>query len=160
MIRLFFVLILAVGLAVGCGGGGSDPGATSESRSAFESGDYSTAYDELAPLAEAGDADAQFKIGFLYLHGQGVPLDYQEADNWIRQAAQQGHAEAQYNLAMNYELGRGVPKDVIQSYVWSTLSANQGYRAASDLREEIVQRMSEDEVIEARRLATAWQPTG
>jgi TPR repeat protein len=159
MKRLFFVLILAVGLAAGCGGGGSDSGATSEGRTSFEQGDYSAAYDELAPLAEAGDADAQFKIGFLFLHGQGVPLDYHEADSWIRRSAQQGHAEAQYNLAMNYELGRGVAKDVIQSYVWSTLAANQGYRAASDLREDIVQRMSEDEVIEARRLATEWQPS-
>ncbi len=159
MKREYFILALIVGLAVGCAGGDGDSGDESATRSAFERGDFAAAYDELAPLAESGDADAQCKVGFLYLNGQGVPLDYTEADKWLRQSAQQGYAEAQFHLAMNYDLGRGVPKDVIQSYIWSTLAANQGYRAASTLREELVQNMSEDEVLEARRLASEWQPS-
>jgi TPR repeat protein len=34
---------------------------------------YTTALKELRPLAEQGDADAQFKLGFMYGTGQGVP---------------------------------------------------------------------------------------
>ena len=40
---------------------------------AYESGDYATALREWEPLAEQGDADAQFFLGEMYWRGQGVP---------------------------------------------------------------------------------------
>ena len=43
---------------------------------AAEAGDYATALQEWTPLAEAGDANAQFSLGFMYQYGQGVPQDY------------------------------------------------------------------------------------
>lgn len=33
---------------------------------AYEAGYYATAYDEILPLAEAGDANAQYRFGVLY----------------------------------------------------------------------------------------------
>ena len=48
-------------------------------RAAYERGDYKTAYDEWLPLALAGEAEAQFNIGILHDHGQGVPEDDAEA---------------------------------------------------------------------------------
>ena len=48
--------------------------------------------------ANAGDADAQFKLGSAYDLGQSVPQDYVQAVSWSRKAAEQGHAKAQYLL--------------------------------------------------------------
>ncbi|MEJ6517173.1 MAG: hypothetical protein QNL97_13365 [Pseudomonadales bacterium] len=43
---------------------------------AHQAGDYATAIQEWTPLAEAGDVNAQFSLGFMYKYGQGVPQDY------------------------------------------------------------------------------------
>ena len=58
-------------------------------------GDYATALRLRRPLARAGDAKAQFNIGFLYVIGTGVPQDYAEAVKCYRMAAEQGDFEAQ-----------------------------------------------------------------
>ncbi len=42
---------------------------------AYEQKDYATALKELAPLAEQGNAEAQFDLGRMYLMGQGVLKD-------------------------------------------------------------------------------------
>ncbi len=38
---------------------------------AYERGDYETALTEFRPLAQQGDADAQFYLGFMYSKGRG-----------------------------------------------------------------------------------------
>ena len=40
---------------------------------AFEREDYETAYKLILPLAEQGDAYAQFNLGLMYRNGLGVP---------------------------------------------------------------------------------------
>lgn len=52
----------------------------------------------LRARAEKGDASAQFKLGFMYDVGKGVPQDHTEAVRWYRKAADQGDADAQANL--------------------------------------------------------------
>lgn len=47
----------------------------------------------LRMAAEQGHADAQFKLGMLYIEGDGVPEDATEAVRWLHRAAQQGHAQ-------------------------------------------------------------------
>ena len=42
------------------------------------------------PLAEGGDADAQFNLGQAYRLGRGVPLDLAAAKIWFERAAQTG----------------------------------------------------------------------
>jgi len=78
---------------------------------AYNQGDYATALKEWRPLAEQGDATAQFNLGVMYNFGQGVPQDYQEAVRWYRLAAEQGYAPAQFNLGFLYDKGLGVPQD-------------------------------------------------
>ncbi len=79
---------------------------------AFKRKDYKTAYKLFLPLAEQGDADAQYMLGFMYLRGDGVPQDYQEAVKWYRLSAEQGvrGARAQFHLGTFYEQGQRVPK--------------------------------------------------
>ena len=59
---------------------------------ATERGDYQTAFKLWLPLAEQGDAKAQFNLGVMYGDGLGVKQDYFEEVNWYRKAAEQGHA--------------------------------------------------------------------
>ena len=45
---------------------------------------------ELKAKAEKGNADAQFKLGVCYDHGDGVAKNLVEAVKWFREAAEQG----------------------------------------------------------------------
>ena len=51
-------------------------------------GDYENALAEFRALAEQGDVSARSVLGALYIKGQGVPQDYQEAVKWYRLAAE------------------------------------------------------------------------
>ena len=42
------------------------------------------------PLAEQGDADAQFCLGVMYANGFGVPKDYIQAHLWLNLAGVNG----------------------------------------------------------------------
>jgi TPR repeat protein len=54
------------------------------------SGDYATALQEFASLAEQGDAEAQVLVGKLYRSGDGVLQDYITAHMWFNIAAANG----------------------------------------------------------------------
>jgi uncharacterized protein len=74
---------------------------------AWEAGDYARAIREWRPLAQAGDADAQFNLAQAYKLGRGVPQDLNEALAWFQRAASQGHIQAEDNLGLVlYETGR------------------------------------------------------
>ena len=45
---------------------------------AMDRGDFASAFKELRPEAEKGDAQAQVQMAYLYFHGKGVPQDYKE----------------------------------------------------------------------------------
>ena len=89
-------------------------------------GDYKTAYKLWLPLAEQGNAKAQYNLGVMYEHSLGVPQDYKEAFKWYRLAAEQGDADAQNNLGVMYNEGQGVPQDYKEAVKWWRLSAEQG----------------------------------
>ncbi len=57
---------------------------------AYERGDYATALTEFRPVAQQGNADAQFILGVMYSKGQGVPQDDVQAHMWLSLAAAQG----------------------------------------------------------------------
>jgi TPR repeat protein len=46
----------------------------------------------------------------MYMIGEGVRQDDQEAVKWFRRAAEQGDAHAQFRLGEHYDSGRGVPQ--------------------------------------------------
>ena len=53
----------------------------------YESGDYATALREWRPLADEGNAAAQYNLSVLYFNGRGVPQDYVLAHMWSNLAA-------------------------------------------------------------------------
>ncbi|MGA8963035.1 MAG: hypothetical protein WB525_00965, partial [Pseudolabrys sp.] len=52
--------------------------------------DYSTAVRLVRPLAEQGDANAQYNLGVFYDNGLGVPQDKVRAHMWFSLSAAQG----------------------------------------------------------------------
>ncbi len=97
-----------------------------EGVAAAKRGDYATAHREWRPLAEQGNANAQFNLGLMYDNGQGVSQDHAKALQWYRKAAEQGNVEAQYNLGFMYDNGQGVPQDYAKALRWWRKAAEQG----------------------------------
>ena len=61
---------------------------------AYKTGDYATAFAEFFPLAEAGNADAQTVLGYMYANGHGTLKDRLRGYMWLNLAAAQGHKDA------------------------------------------------------------------
>jgi uncharacterized protein len=98
---------------------------------AYDKGVYATALRLLRPLAEQGEANAQYNLGLMFDNGQGVPQDYATAVIWYRKAAEQGHAAAQYNLGLIFANGgRGAPQDYATAASWYRKAAERGNAAA------------------------------
>ena len=82
--------------------------------------------------ANAGDTNAQFKLGFMYANGQDVPKDDIEAVRWYRRAADQGFADAKNNLRFMYANNRGIPSDTVEMAKWYRQAAEYGYASAQN----------------------------
>ena len=119
----------------------------------YESGDYATALREWKPLAEQGDASAQYNQGLMYFNGDGVPQDYKTAVWWFRLAAQKGHADAQFNLGFMYALGFGVLHDYVYAHMWVNLAAKNGNELGAELRDIFEKRMTPADISKAQDLA-------
>ncbi len=145
--------------------GAAAAGPFEEGAAAYHRGDYATALRLWRPLAEQGDALAQYNLGLMYDTGQGVPQDDAEAVKWYRLAAEQGDALAQYNLSIMYGKGRGVPEDYVQAHMWFNLAAsrfpssqaeNRGKTAHN--RDVLASKMTPAQLAEAQKLAREWKP--
>ncbi len=68
--------------------------------------------------AEEGYVRGQNRLGICYLHGSGVPKNYEKAVALYRKAADKGFAPAQFNLALCYKDARGVPKSYEKAVTW------------------------------------------
>ena len=84
---------------------------------------------ELAKLqesAEAGDLNAQARLGVMYYWGEGAPMDWELAKSWLRKASERGNPDAQAKLGAMCFLGQGGPRDLNESLKWFRKAAEQG----------------------------------
>ncbi|WP_299812580.1 hypothetical protein [uncultured Roseibium sp.] len=64
-----------------------------------------------------------------------------------------GHPGAQSGVGWYYEVGRGLPApDLVRAYMWYTLSAIGGDPDAAISLEEVVKKMTRDEIEKAHVL--------
>jgi len=78
--------------------------------------DEARGLDLLRPLAENGDARAQWRLGRAYEFGNGVARDADQAYIWYRAAADQGLIHVMQPLGRMYLDGRGAPQDAATAY--------------------------------------------
>jgi TPR repeat protein len=95
---------------------------------AYARRDWFTALREYLPLAQQGDVNAQFIVGYIYC--QGAKPQYGEALKWFKLAADKGHPNAQFNLGQMYRLGQGMAKNQTEAVRWYRAAANQGFADA------------------------------
>jgi len=109
-------------------------------------------FNEHLENAKAGQADAQYELGIMYLKGQGCEQDRNKAMYWLKAAADSGYqlassklsrieeqeakfrelqdsasagkVDAQYELAMMYLKGRGVEADGAKARDWLQKAAD------------------------------------
>jgi hypothetical protein len=131
---------------------------------AFQQGRYTTALQLARPIAEQGDARAQWILGQMYAKGEGVPQNRSEAVKWYRLSADQNDAEAQYELAFLYAIGDGVPQDYIAAHMWFNLAGanfpatDPRHRQAMANREAVESKMTPEQVAEAQERARECKP--
>ena len=79
-----------------------------EGIAAFNGGDYATALRELRPLAEQGDASAQFLLGAMHDYRRGVLQDYSKAAKWLRRCPVQPRHHVQQRRGRTPERCGGI----------------------------------------------------
>lgn len=130
---------------------------------AYHRGDHTVAMEIWRPLAERGDASAQYMVGYLYAQGEGVESSSRTAAKWYRKAADQGDPDAQLNLGLMYVNGAGVKKSYVSSYKWFALSyltypPGEYRENAFRNRENVASLMSAEQIEKAERLVRRWKP--
>lgn len=65
-----------------------------QSKTAFQEGNYAQALERSLPLAEKGNAEAQYAVGYMFYYGKGTAKDADKGQHWIRRAAAQGQPQA------------------------------------------------------------------
>lgn len=105
---------------------------------AYQSGEYSKAFQILKHSAEADDSRAQYLLGTLYRLGQGAPLDEYNAFRWCKLAAEDGLPEAQYQIGMMYLQGEGVTPSDEEALKWLWEAAGRGYVQATETLEYVL----------------------
>lgn len=124
---------LGAGLALwfGMATAAAEPGAgLREGMAAYERGDHDDAAGLLAPLAEAGDARAQYLLGRMCFYGHGLPQDAGRAATWYRRSAEQGYAPAELAFALALDGGWGVARAPAEAVAWYRRAAIQGVPGA------------------------------
>lgn len=128
---------------------------------AYDRGDYAAALEAWRPMAERGNAAAQWRLAGMYRRGESVPQDFAEAFRWHRLAAAQGLAVAQFHLGRMYEVGDGVQRDLLRAYAWYSLAAaryapGHDREVSAGHRDRIGRRLSPQKLARAQQLAGRW----
>ena len=111
-------------------------GAYEDGVAAYDQRQFDTALKLWLPLAEQGNAAAQFNVAVLYEKGLGTAANAPEAAAWYLKAAQQGDPDAQYSIGVLYETGTGVPQDVEQARTWfASVLGNSRAKDTSPVRQ-------------------------
>lgn len=127
-------------------------------RDLMDAKDYAAAMQELLPAARSGNAEAEELIGVMYALGLGVEQDDVRAFEWYLRASMKGHAGAQSGIGWYYEVGRGMPApDLVRAYMWYTLSAIGGDPDAAISLEDVVKKMTREQIEKAHVLVDDYR---
>ena len=130
-----------------------------EGRDLMEAGRFEEAMDAFLPAARSGNADAEELIGVMYALGLGVERDDVRAFEWYLRSAMKGHPGAQSGVGWYYEVGRGMPApDLVRAYMWYVLSAIGGDPDAAISLEEVIKKMTPEEIAKAQVLVDDYRP--
>lgn len=107
--------------------------------------------------AEAGNAEAQFKLAEAYYGSDAIKItglkpDFQQGLEWLQKAALHGYAPAEYALGVVHADGLRVPKDPHEAAHWFQKAARQKNKMAQD---RLAQMLAQGLI---SRPEANWQP--
>jgi TPR repeat protein len=106
--------------------------------------------------AQQGDPQAQYQLGYLHTRGEGVPLDYSIAADYLDKAAARGQTDAQFLLGALFQQGKGVSADYKRAVDLYRAAAEKGHALAQfDLVGKVVSQSGR-----ARRRRRQGRPRG
>lgn len=88
-----------------------------------------------------GDADAQYRVGKLYLEEEELGDNPLQSARWLSLAARKGHAGAQAQLGKLLFNGEGLEADPVEGLMWLTVASR---RAAGTVDAEWIEAMLQD----------------
>jgi hypothetical protein len=96
-------------------------------------GDYvlEEKYKKLLPVAESGNAEAQYDVAEMLERGRGVNKDLEEAFNWYSKSAEQGNPKGAFRVGLAYLKGKGVEKNSADALKWLQQASDRGYERAN-----------------------------
>ncbi|CEJ13387.1 Sel1 repeat protein [bacterium YEK0313] len=106
-----------------------------------------------------GDADGQFRLGRMFLEGQGTQRDARQAARWLSLAAGKSHYRAQAVLGHMLFVGRDVPRQAPRGLMYLTLAkeaASESDTWITEMYDEAMRTASDDERGVALRMVEAW----
>jgi hypothetical protein len=124
---------------------------------AYRNGEYGAARQELTPLAEQGDDEAQLHMGLLFRDGLGVMPDHREAEKWLKRSAEQENVKARIALGSLYADRHGLIQNDVLALLWFNFAISQGSQEALSLRETLLRRMTPAQILEAQRLGRDYK---
>jgi len=122
---------------------------------AFEARRYADGVAILKPLADAGNAQAQVRLGDAYAEGRGVERDAAASERWYEKAALQGDINAQVKLGAMFASGTGAAQNFNLAYVWYGTAARLGSNVARAERDKIAPLLQPAERQQADKLIAA-----
>ncbi|MCM1318924.1 MAG: sel1 repeat family protein [Muribaculaceae bacterium] len=97
----------------------------------LNNGEYLDALKAFGKAAKNGNSDAQYRIGMMFLEGEGMNANPEDAAYWFRKAAQNGHAPSQFAIGECFMKGIGVQQDSRMAAEWFWRAAEQGHAEAA-----------------------------
>ncbi len=88
-----------------------------------------------------GDADAQYRVGKMYLEDEELGANPLQSARWLSLAARKGHAGAQAQLGKMLFNGEGIEANPIEGLMWLTVASR---RAADTPDEAWIQQILND----------------
>ncbi|MBL1276317.1 MAG: SPOR domain-containing protein [Ectothiorhodospiraceae bacterium] len=93
----------------------NSPADTPKTFSRVKPEDYKSTILRLIPLAEQGDADAQYSVGYMLYNGMGTPENISQAVTWLIASANQGNGNAVIALRRIALAGRNIDENASEN---------------------------------------------
>ena len=151
------------------GADGGDVEAALELGSIYMNGQDGVALDDnkafalISKAAAAGLMVAETDLGYMYIHGRGVPIDKYQGMTWSVKGGERGSPAALSYIASAYFKGDGLPQNLDKAAFYATVAYRRGNAAQRVafkplLDDEISRQMSGPDIKEAVEHAVKWVP--
>ncbi|KAI3853806.1 hypothetical protein MKX03_020150 [Papaver bracteatum] len=104
--------------------------------------------------AEGGNVRSMYNASLCYSSGEGLVFNHRQAKKWMKHAADHGHSKAQFE----HGLGLFSEGKMVRAFIYLELAIRAGENAAAEVKNIILQELTQGSRDYAMRLADNWRP--